>query len=245
VGDKVQVTETDDEGRPHLITDIEATSSVQTDYEALPVIQDRLTERQLRPECHYVDSGYMSGPNLAHSRGKDIDLIGPLQTVVTPQDRLADGLTADLFAVDVPQGTATCPAGQQVGLSYRDDQSMRSNYPEPLCRECALRSRCCTGQGGRTLGVSIHYDLLRAARLRQGTEAFKEDYRQHRGGVEGTLSALVRGQGLRKGRYIGTKKRHLQAIFTGTAANIRRAAAWLAGNRPQIRTSGWGLRTAN
>lgn len=66
-------------------------------------------------------------------------------SLVVAQARLADGLTADQFAVDVQQGTATCPAGHQVGLSYRDEQIMRFSYPEPLCRECALRSRCCTG----------------------------------------------------------------------------------------------------
>jgi transposase len=49
LGDKVQVTETDDEGYPHIITDIVATDSNQTDYEELPLIQDRLIERQCKP----------------------------------------------------------------------------------------------------------------------------------------------------------------------------------------------------
>ena len=35
------------------------------------------------------------------------------------------------------------------------------------------------------------------------TEDFKERYRQHRGGVEGYLSSLVRGQDIRVNRYIG------------------------------------------
>jgi hypothetical protein len=42
-----------------------------------------------------------------------------------------------------------------------------------------------------------------AARVRQETEAFKTAYRAHRGGVEGSLSALVRGHGVRVNRYIG------------------------------------------
>ncbi len=36
LGDKVQVTETEDEGYPHIITDMVATDSNQTDYEELP-----------------------------------------------------------------------------------------------------------------------------------------------------------------------------------------------------------------
>ena len=95
------------------------------------------------------------------------------------------------------------------------------------------------------LSVGQHYPLLRAARQRQQTEEFKSYYRQHRSGVEGTLSALVRGQALRVGRYLGQPKRHLQAVFTGIAVNLRRAARWLAGDRPQRRCSGLGLAPAN
>jgi transposase len=74
VGDKVQVTETDDEGYPHIITDIAGTGSNQTDYQELPTIQERLEERKCKPSEHYVDAGYMSGPNLAHSKELHIDL---------------------------------------------------------------------------------------------------------------------------------------------------------------------------
>ena len=83
------------------------------------------------------------------------------------------------------------------------------------------------------------------AQARQKTEAFKKDYHQHRSGVEGTLSALVRGQGLRVARYIGQKKRNVQAVFTGCATNLKRTARWLAGERPQIRhKKSWSLNSA-
>lgn len=92
--------------------------------------------------------------------------------------------------------------------------------------------------------MNIHYDLVQRARIRQKTEAFKKDYHQHRSGVEGSLSALVRGQGMRISRYIGHKKRNLQAIFTGCAANLKRTARWLAGERPQRRNEkSWTLTT--
>ena len=82
---------------------------------------------------------------------------------------------------------------------------------------------------------------MQQARARQKTQAFKRDYAQHRSGVEGSLSALVRGNGLRVGRYIGQKKRNLQALFTGCAANLQRTSRWLAGNRPQVRHKSWTL----
>jgi len=54
--------------------------------------------------------------------------------------------------------------------------------------------------------MNVHYDLVQTARTRQKTEAFKKDYHQHRSGVEGSLSALVRGHGMRVSRYISDRR---------------------------------------
>ena len=59
-----------------------------------------------------------------------------------------------------------------------------------------------------------HHHLLQATRVRQETEGLKTLYRQHRGGVEGCLSALVRGHGIHKKRYIGQAQGHLQSLPT-------------------------------
>ncbi len=67
IGDKLQVTETDDEGLPHLITDIALTSSVESDQQALGEIQNRQVERDVLPSERFVDQGYVSGNTLADS----------------------------------------------------------------------------------------------------------------------------------------------------------------------------------
>lgn len=242
VGDKVQLTETEDAGYPHIITDMLATSSNRTDYEELPAIQARLEQRDCKPAEHYVDAGYMSGPNLDRSQKQHIDLIGPLQTVTTPQDLLPDGITRDQFQIDAEQQTVTCPQGWIAHHPSPVNNSLSFRFPKNLCATCELHARCCTGKGGRTIGISAYYALTDAAYARQNTPAFKQDYHQHRSGVEGSLSALVRGQGLRVARYIGSKKRNLQAIFSGCAANLLRTAHWLAGDRPQVRRKrSWSL----
>lgn len=241
VGDKVQLTDTDDEGYPHLITDIVGTGSNVTDYEELPNIQERLEQRRCKPAQHYVDAGYMSGPNLLSSQNQGIDLIGPLSPVVTPQDKIPDGITQVQFQVDLDHLLVTCPQGYTADQPVTEGQSWHFKFPTSTCAACELRPRCCTGKSGRTIGITTHYKLLQAARQRQKTEDFKKDYHLHRSGVEGSLSALVRGNGLRVGRYVGQRKRHLQAVFTGCAVNIKRTAHWLAGTRPQIRHSGWQL----
>jgi hypothetical protein len=82
---------------------------------------------------------------------------------------------------------------------------------------------------------------LQEARRRQKTEAFKEEYHKHRSGVEGCLSALAPGNHMRVSRYTGNRKRHLQAVFCGSAANLKRVAHWLAGERPKRYLQPWGL----
>lgn len=243
VGDKVQVTETEDEGYPHIITDMVGTSSNRTDYEELPAIQERLVNRKCKPDEHYVDAGYMSGPNLAYSKDLHIDLIGPLPGVITPQELLPDGITQAQFQVDLENKVVTCPTGHQATNPSNFGNTLSFRFPQKICAACELRSRCCTGKAGRTIGINTHFELVQAARARQKNEDFKKNYHQHRSGVEGSLSALVRGNGLRVSRYIGQKKRNLQAIFTGCAANIKRTATWLAGTRPQTRHKSWTLNT--
>ncbi|CAG0935634.1 hypothetical protein TFLX_04482 [Thermoflexales bacterium] len=193
VGGKVQVTETDDENQPHLITDIAATCSSHTDYTALPEIQARLKEHLCLPSKQYADSGYVSGPNLAHSARQEIDLIGPAFAVISRQSKIPQGITTEQFIIDLVKGHAICPAGHSVQPDFGWTGKVRFRFPDEVCAACALRSRCCTGKWGRTLCVGTTYPLLQAARQRQATEAFKTDYHKHRSGVEGCLSSLVRG----------------------------------------------------
>jgi transposase len=245
VGDKVQVTETEDDGYPHIITDMVSTSSNRTDYEELPAIQARLSQRTCEPAEHYVDAGYMSGPNLDSSRKRQIDLIGPLPSVTTPQALLLGGITRDYFHIDAHNHTVMCPQGYVATDPTPVNNSLRFRFPAATCAACEWHARCCTGKSGRTIGISAYYALTEAAYARQKTDAFKTDYHQHRSGVEGTLSALVRGQGLRVARYIGQKKRNVQAVFTGCAANLKRTARWLAGERPQVQhKKSWSLHSA-
>jgi len=244
VGDKLQVTETDDEGYPHLITDIAMTSSVDTDALALEGIQVRLEARGLLPREQLGDTAYISGPNLARSQKRGIDLIGPVPKGQSPQARMPDGITQDQFRVDWEAHVAICPADQVSNKGIRHSSGgTQFRFRKAVCQTCPLRSRCCSGTGGRAITISPYHDLLQTARARQETENFKAVYRQHRGGVEGCLSALVRGHGMRKKRYIGQAKGHLQAMFTGVAADLRRAARWSAGGRPQVRRKGLGLVT--
>jgi transposase len=242
VGDKLQVTETDDAALPHLITDIALTSSVEGDTTALAAIAERQAARDVLPSQRYVDQAYVSGATLQASALRGEELIGPARTSdPAPQARMADGLTQEHFEIDLDARVARCPAGATALGREHKDGTLRFAFAAERCAGCALRPRCCTGKGGRRLTSSPGHAALVAARERQATEAFKTAYRAHRGGVEGCLSALVRGQGIRVNRYIGRAKNQLRALLVGAAVNLRRAARWLAGKRPQVRRQGLGL----
>jgi transposase len=70
--------------------------------------------------------------------------------------------------------------------------------------------------------------MLLAARRRQQTEAFKAIERL-RAGIEGTFSQTTRNTGLRRARYRGPPKTHLQHVLTAVATNFLRLDAWLQG----------------
>jgi transposase len=56
-----------------------------------------------------------------------------------------------------------------------------------------------------------------------------------RAGIEGTLSQDVRVFGLRRSRYIGLAKTHLQQVASAAALNLDRLAAWFI-HRPRAHT---------
>jgi len=78
---------------------------------------------------------------------------------------------------------------------------------------------------------------LKQRREQEETKEFKQVYAK-RAGIEGTISQGVRVMGLRRSRYIGQEKTHLQHVATAAALNLVRSMAWLSGvPRAQTRRS--------
>ncbi len=83
----------------------------------------------------------------------------------------------------------------------------------------------------------MQFEALQDARRRQATGEFDALY-DARAGIEGTLSQGIRAFGLRRSRYIGEAKTHLQHVITAVAIDLVRLMAWLAGiSRAQTRHS--------
>jgi transposase len=93
-----------------------------------------------------------------------------------------------------------------------------------------VRERCTTAPSGRPVGFIPEpaFRALQAARDREQTDEFKETY-QKRAGVEGTISQAVGVLGMRRTRYRGLDKVHLQHLMTAAAMNLMRVLDWLSG----------------
>ena len=105
------------------------------------------------------------------------------------------------------------------------------------CTDCVARSRCTRAEyTGRRLHLppQEQYEALRAARSWYASEEGRQ-CDKCRAGIEGTLSQGVRAFGLRRTRYRGLAKTHLQHVATAAAINIDRLIAWL-GERPRATT---------
>jgi hypothetical protein len=93
----------------------------------------------------------------------------------------------------------------------------------------------CTQSRQRTLTVRRReaYFALEAARQRERTEEFAELY-AGRAGIEGVHAQGVRRMGLRRSRYIGEPRTHLQHVVTAAAINVCRLHDWLTGVSPHL-----------
>lgn len=126
----------------------------------------------------------------------------------------------DRFAVDLDEGTVTCPAGVTVeirrhGMAYFGD----------ACSDCRLRTQCTTASGGRTIGIGLHEKALAHARERQREQTWRDDYRATRPKVERKLAHLVyRRHGGRRARVRGAAKVGADFRLLAAAANLARLA---------------------
>jgi transposase len=97
------------------------------------------------------------------------------------------------------------------------------------CTPCPVRARCTKAKREpREITVRTRgpHEAMQQARQRQVTSEFKAEYAT-RAGIEGTLSQGIRAFGLRRARYHGQAKGHLQHIVTAVAINVVRIDAWL------------------
>jgi transposase len=131
----------------------------------------------------------------------------------------------------------TCPQDEHSsawhhGKDAKGESVVTVWFAKSTCQACPLRVRCTKAQAtGRSMTLRFpreRHELLLAARAQQQTPEFHAVY-QARCGIEGTFAQTTRNTGMRRARYIGQRKTHLQHLFTALATNVLRLACWLDG----------------
>lgn len=236
-GYKVHLTESCDQSLPRLITHVETTEATTADQEATPRIHQALKDKELMPNQHIVDQGYTSAHLLVDSQQNfGIDLLGPVALTSGWQAKAKDGFDLSHFEIDWKQKLVRCPNHKRShlwtpGKDYYGKPIIHIEFERSVCLKCPLRSQCTRAKDQpRTLTIKVQaeYQALEAARVRQTTEEFKQQY-AIRAGIEGTISQGVSSLGLRQCRYIGLSKVHFQHLATAAAMNLVRVIAWLEG----------------
>jgi len=231
VGYKVHFTESCDDDKPHLITNMLTTDATQQDFDALQDIHQALEERDLTPAEHLTDMGYSSGPLLADSRTEyGIELVAPV--VEKHPWQHATGYEVDVFTIDWDKHVAICPQGKTSDPwtfkpHRRFHELIRIKFKAVDCKTCPVR-QLCTKHHRRTL--SFHeekiFKAVQQRKLEQHTVEFRQRYGK-RAGIEGTISQGVFALGMRRTRYRGLAKTHLQFVLTAVAMNVTRVLNWL------------------
>ncbi len=235
VGYKVHLTETCDAALPHLLTQVETTVAPASDIHQLAAIHAGLAQSALLPGEHLVDAGYVRARNLAEAREHhQVEVIGPIPADHQWQAKAKTGFDVSQLAVDWDARVVRCPRGC-LSVRWCETHTARGRtmtrveFSADDCTACPVRAQCTRARTpfrSLLLQPRAEHETIQAARHRQQTPEYATTYAQ-RAGVEGTLSQRVRGFGLRRARYRGLAKTHLQHVATAAAINRERLGNWL------------------
>lgn len=238
-GYKAHITETCEPDLPRLITNLETGNAADPDHHMTAVIHEHLAAHDRLPSEHLLDSGYLDAGELVAARtAYQVDLVGPVPPDHSWQAQASQGYASACFAIDWEARQVTCPQGQH-SSSWSERQDAAGNthihvqFAPSSCGSCPARAQCTRGAVRTlTLHAQAEHIALLQRRQEQTTAAYKTRY-DMRAGIEGTVSVGVRSHGLRRARYRGQVKTHLQNLLTAVALNLSRLADWWTEQRPR------------
>ena len=175
-------------------------------------------------------------PNLDGASYKShygIDIIGPVQKDHSWQAKSGEAFDVTHFTINWEEKFVVCPQGH-VSTKWHPDQDARSKdvikarFLGKTCRACPVRARCTRSKAQPrelTFRPQESFVALNQRRQIQETKEFQKEYKA-RAGIESSHSQATRRSGLRRTRYIGLVKTHLQHVLTAIAINFVRLDAW-------------------
>lgn len=236
----VNLTETCDAEMPNLITHVETVPATKMDVDLTQPIHDKLAQKNLLPKEHFLDTGYISAEDLVNMKEQyDVEIVGPVLPDTSWQAQANKGFDLTHFTIDWRQQQVCCPQGNWTQswseqINRHGQSVVHVHFSRNYCDNCPVRSDCTQAQPEHGHGRSLNflpqaqYVMLQKMRQYQKSEQFQQRYAT-RAGVEGCLSQGVRAFGLRRSRYLGLAKTHLQHVITAIAMNLVRLWNWWQG----------------
>ncbi len=232
VGYKVHVVETVEPSQPakvkgeageHFITEILTGEAAQDEMAGLAeVLKEEAEHHGIEPQALYADAGYVTERTLSEAEKGAMELLGP-----TRPDPHPGPYNADAFCVDIEKQQAICPQGNvstqwsRIRDAYMGTEYYRIEWGNQ-CDRCPVQKQCTRSKSGRRiLVVGLRHDLVEKRRAEMRAADFSKKM-YPRNGVEGTLSELVRGHGLRRTKYRGLSRVRLSHYLMGAACNVKR-----------------------
>jgi len=242
-GYMVHVSETCEPTAPHLLTHVHTTAATVHEAQCTTPIQQALIDKELPPREHFVDAAYISAELLVSSREEqDIILRGPTRPSQGWQTQVEGAYGPEPFVVDWDHHQVRCPQGH-LSTAWWEHGGGQGSRPiivqcaTQTCAPCPVRAACTRAtHRGRRLGLPPRAEAAAVADARAwyASAEGKAQYAQ-RAGIEGTLAQGVRAFGLRRTRYWGVAKTHVQHVAIAAAINIDRIVAWID-ERPRAMT---------
>lgn len=238
VGYKVHVVETVEPSRPakvkgeageNFITEVLTAEAAQDEMAGLAkALEEEAEHHGIEPEALYADAGYVTERTLSEAEGSAMELVGP-----TRPDPHRGPYNTDAFSVDIEKRQAVCPQGNtstqwsRIRDSYMGTEYYRIEWGGQ-CDRCPAQKQCTRSKSGRRiLVVGVRHDLVQERRKEMKQADFSKKM-YPRNGIEGTLSELVRGHGLRQTKYRGFNRVRLSHYLMGAACNVKRYSNLMA-----------------
>lgn len=243
IGYTVHLSETCDEELVHLITHVTTTPANMAEARCTAAIQRALVATGRAPHTHLADAGYIAADLLVQSEAQDgIRLVGPVRDSARWQHHVEGAYALEQCTIDWAARSARCPQGHRSASWYpfqhaNGHRYIRGTFAKADWAGCPQRTRCTRAKAQpRSLQLQPQPQQAAIDRMRAYLEsdAGRRLYAK-RAGIEGTWSQGVRVFGLRRRRYIGLAKTHLQQVAIAAALNLDRLAAWFL-HRPRAHT---------
>jgi hypothetical protein len=248
-GYRVHYTETCTAELPHVVTHVVTTIAPVQDGQVIEAIHADLAAIDLAPGEHVVDAAYISPARIEQAqRLYGITLLGPVVPDHSWQAQEGTGFDKSAFTIDFDHQVATCPQGATSRhwgpLRIKGCDYIQVVFDAATCRACPVRAGCTTATDGpRALALLPQplHEIQMRSRVEQATEDWQRRY-AIRAGIESTISQNVRTCGLRRSRYRGLGKTHVQHVLTAMACNLARVADWIV-STPKTRRRASRLHT--